>query len=100
MKQVNETVDMKDMEVYYSNKNLMDVSLALILAKEFGVEDSFVVDFSGYHYTPGIVGITSDQFNYFVYEVDEHKQCNTILKTTSEKEACLAALNSLGISLK
>ena len=28
MKQVNETVDMKDMEVYYSNKNLMDGGLA------------------------------------------------------------------------
>lgn len=93
---------MDEMRDYFSKERDVDFSLTLSVAKEFGLDDSLVIDLSSINYTPGIVGITqSDKTDdYVVYEIDEHKLCNVLLNTSSEKEACLEALGSLGVKFK
>lgn len=81
------------------NRLVLNISLVVSILSNYNLLDCVSVDLSKRCYAPGMIGLTSHQNMFEVYEVSDIKTITTIMKTPHEDEACKQLLTCVGVNL-
>lgn len=75
----------------------LDFNILFTILTRYNLDDLVCVDFSMVHYIPGVIGVTIDKDNYFVYEIDDKGLIVNTFESIQEEEVCIDVLSRVGI---